>query len=483
MLLLLQRKRIKKLNKTPVFVLEYFSMQTIKAYTKNALFYFFVFFLISSPISSSAQTSNLINETQDQKEARLRAELAQVEAEQRETEKILVQAQNQSSSLKRDILILDTKIKAAELNIKAKNILIESLGKDINQKVKTIDSLSARIDRGHESLAQILRKTNEIDDITLPEVFLTKKSITDIFSDLDSFDSVQSSLKNTFEQVRNTKAQTETEKNALDKRRNQEMDAKYVIEQERISIKSNQGEKQRLLTISKNNEQTYSQIISEKQKQAAKIKAALFALRDSESIPFGEALKYANSASKITGVRPAFLLAILTQESSLGANVGTCYLTDTQSGAGISIKSGNTYKNVMKPERDVAPFLNITKTLGLDPMKTKVSCPQSVGWGGAMGPAQFIPSTWMLFKDRIASATGTSFPNPWNPQDAFMASAIYLGDLGAISGSYTGEQNAACKYYSGKSCSSSSLIRTYGTQVMAKADNIQRTMINPLNGI
>lgn len=458
-------------------------MQIKKAYSISAFILLFTVFLCFIPVSSYAQTNSILNETQDQKEARLRAELAQVEAEQRETERVLVEAQNQSSSLKRDILILDTKIKAAELNIKAKNILIETLGKDINQKVKTIDSLSARIDRGHESLAQILRKTNEIDDVSMPEIILAKKSLTDIFSDVDTFQSVQSSLKDTFEQIRSTKAQTETEKNALDKRRNQEMDARYVIEQERVSIKSNQGEKQRLLTISKNNEQTYSQIISEKQKQAAKIKAALFALRDSDSIPFGEALKYANSASKITGVRPAFLLAILTQESSLGANVGTCYLTDTQSGAGVSIKSGNTYKNVMKPERDVTPFLSITKTLGLDPLKTKVSCPQSVGWGGAMGPAQFIPSTWMLFKDRIASATGSSFPNPWNPQDAFMASAIYLGDLGALNGSYTGEQNAACKYYSGKSCSSSSLIRTYGTQVMAKADNIQRTMINPLNGI
>lgn len=464
--------------------------QTYNAYNKSVgrfllptLFFLVLIFASQFTFTTVAHAQIIANETPDQKEARLRAELAQVEAEQRETEKILVEAQNQSSSLKRDILILDTKIKAAELNIKAKNILIETLGKDINQKVKTIDSLSARIDRGHESLAQILRKTNEIDDVSMPEIILAKKSLTDIFSDIDTFQSVQSSLKTTFEQVRSTRTQTETEKNSLDKRRNQEMDAKYVIEQERVSIKSNQGEKQRLLTISKNNEQTYSQIISEKQKQAAKIKAALFALRDSESIPFGEALKYANSASKITGVRPAFLLAILTQESSLGANVGTCYLTDTQSGAGVSIKSGNTYKNVMKPERDVTPFLSITKTLGLDPLKTKVSCPQSVGWGGAMGPAQFIPSTWMLFKDRIASATGSSFPNPWNPQDAFMASAIYLGDLGAVNGSYTGEQNAACKYYSGKSCSSSSLIRTYGTQVMAKADNIQRTMINPLNGI
>ena len=52
-----------------------------------------------------------------------------------------------------------------------------------------------------------------------------------------------------------------------------------------------------------------------------------------------------------------------------------------------------------------------------------------------MGPAQFIASTWVLFQDRITAALGLSTtPNPWNPQDAFMASSLYLSDLGAGAG-------------------------------------------------
>lgn len=422
-------------------------------------------------------------ETQDEREARLRAELEQVEKEQAETQQILSNTQKQSASLKRDITILDTKIKSAQLNIKAKNILIESLGKDISVKEQTIEDLLNRIERGRESLSQIMRKTNEADDVTLPEIILSKNSLSDALADLDNFEFIEQSLKITFEEIRTAKAQTEDEKTVLDNRRNQEMDARYSIQQEEKNIKSNQSEKQRLLNISKNNEMTYSQLLAEKERKAAEIRAALFSLRDVQAIPFGDALRFANTASQATGVRPAFLLAILTQESALGANVGSCYLTNTDTGAGASAKTGNVFSNVMKPTRDVGPFIEITKSLGLDYKKTLVSCPQSVGWGGAMGPAQFIPSTWMLFKDRIARALGISLPNPWNPLDAFMASAIYLGDLGAKGGSYTKEQNAACKYYSGKSCSASSLVRSYGTQVMVKADSIQRTMIDPLQGI
>jgi hypothetical protein len=44
-----------------------------------------------------------------------------------------------------------------------------------------------------------------------------------------------------------------------------------------------------------------------------------------KQIDFGEAVTIAKWVSgQVSGVEPAFLLAILTQESSLGKNVGTC---------------------------------------------------------------------------------------------------------------------------------------------------------------
>ena len=95
-----------------------------------------------------------------------------------------------------------------------------------------------------------------------------------------------------------------------------------------------------------------------------------------------------------------------------------------------------------------------------------------------MGPAQFIPSTWKLNATRIAGAVGKSVADPWNPQDAIMASALYLQDLGAVAGSYTAERNAACRYYSGRVCGGSNSF--YGDQVMAKVQAIQAN-INVLN--
>jgi membrane-bound lytic murein transglycosylase B len=89
-----------------------------------------------------------------------------------------------------------------------------------------------------------------------------------------------------------------------------------------------------------------------------------------------------------------------------------------------------------------------------------------------MGPSQFIPSTWKIFENRIESITGASLADPWNPRDAITATALYLEDLGAIAGNTTSERNAACKYYSGRSCASGPG-SSYGNSVMRRIDAIQ----------
>jgi hypothetical protein len=169
------------------------------------------------------------------------------------------------------------------------------------------------------------------------------------------------------------------------------------------------------------------------------------------------------------------MLAILMQESSLGVNVGACYLRDYNTGSGVSIKTGAERPRTMSPTRDVPVFTALVAKLGRDPQTTPVSCwiamysgGSPTGWGGAMGPSQFIPSTWKIFEKRIENSTGAAAANPWNPYHAITAMAMYLQDLGAVAGNEASERNAACKYYSGRSCASSSAGAGYGNAVMKK---------------
>lgn len=412
--------------------------------------------------------------------ARLEQELSKLEAEIAQKQKELEGQKGQSVSLSRDITILTTQINKAKLDIKARNLTISKLGGEINQKNTTIRSLTEKIELEKESLAQLLRKNREIDDTSMVSLLLSKKSLSEAYGDVDAFSSLSRSIKDSVNNIQGIRTETEVQKKSLEIKKNQEIDTKVALENAKKEVEKNEANKKQLLSISKNKETEYQKILADKAKRKTEILAMLFGLRDTAAIPFGKALEYANFASEKTGVRPAFILAILTQESNLGTDQGSCYVTNFDTGAGVSSRSGKTFLNVMKPTRDIGPFKEITASVGRDPYKTLVSCPiGGYGYGGAMGPAQFIPSTWNLMKSRVSSALGKTAADPWNPRDAFMASAIYLGDLGAKAGTYTSEKTAACRYYGGgKACTN--VTSPYGNSVMAKATKIQTTMIDPL---
>jgi peptidoglycan hydrolase CwlO-like protein len=429
----------------------------------------------------SAQAQDLT----PQERAALQAQYDQLQKEIAAQQEIIKQTQAQKSSLQGDVTVLNAKIKAAQAQIDAKNISIKQLAAQIAKKNVVINQLTSRIESGKESLASILRQTQMIDDYSVVNVVLGSQDVSSFFKDLDAFVAIKNDLHDLFTNINHAKAQTETEKADLAAKQNQTLDAKFEVETQKKQISTNKTEKQQLLTITSNQEVAYKKVLAERQAKAAAIRAALFPLRDASAISFGVALQYAQQAQKATGVDPALALAILTQESNLGANVGQCYLTNDTTGAGVGKNTGTVFAKVMSPTRDVPPFLALSSDLGFDPHHQVVSCPiaSAGGWGGAMGPAQFIPSTWKLYAARVASAAGKPIANPWDPKDAVMAMSYLLADNGASAGGFTAEYNAAARYYAGWNGPSTAAGKAYASQVMATIKNTIQPNIDFLANI
>lgn len=444
---------------------------------------------IFTPYAGYAQTSE---QQILEQEARLKAEYDELQKDIVKWQGILKETQNKAGSIQGDVTALTAKIREAELQIKQKNLAIQGISSEIQSRNKKIGELEGRLDKGKQSLAQMIRKTNELDDYSLVEVLFSNKNVSDFFQDADSFFSVKRAMYDHFAFVREVKASTEEEKIALDKKKNQEADAKYEVEAKKKVIAQNEAEKKKLLAITKQEEKAYQGVLAEREARAAQIRAALFRLRDTDGISFAEALTYAEKASAKTGVRAALILAILTQESDLGKNQGSCLVTNIDTGDGAGKNTGNPFEQVMKAPRDTVPFKAITDRLGRDWKMTPVSCPPSAtykvgrGFGGGMGPSQFIPSTWEIVKTSVAPLVGVSADSldPWNPEHAFMATGLYMANRGASAGGYSAERNAACRYYSGAACTPGRVPSNvfYGDQVMAKAEAIQEN-INFLKGI
>ncbi|MCX6739371.1 MAG: lytic murein transglycosylase [Candidatus Parcubacteria bacterium] len=454
---------------------------------KKQNFFFLLFILLLSAIllspraflraQSACERGALISPND---KAALQIALDECNKEITAQDQLLQGKQQERVSYERDVTILGAQIKKAQASINARNIIIGRLKENITEKTQVIEVLSDKIIREKDSVAQLLRKINEIDQASMAEVVLSKKNLSDFFLDIDSFNSIKDSLRTSLISIGKDKEQTETERAALEETQRKEADTRAELEAQKRVVQKNETEKAKLLSITKNTEKEYQKILAEKKALSVKIRAALFELRDSDGIQFGQAYEYALESYRKTGVRPAFLLAIFSQETSFGKNVGSCYLRDTTTGAGVGMNTGKNFAKVMKPGRDIEPFLSITGALGRDPFNTRVSCPQEVGYGGAMGPAQFIPSTWVGMQRSVANMLGKANVDPWNAEDAFMAASIYLRDLGAAKGGYSAERDAACRYFSGSKCSASAFVANYGNSVTAKATSIQENQIDKL---
>lgn len=416
-------------------------------------------FFAGGALLALAQTSADV----DARKAQLQQQLNQLDAQNAELQKQVDALEGQKASLTRDISLLKAQIKQAQNDIARRDLVIQQLNTSIQGKANTLYSLNAKLEDEQASLASILREADRLGSTSLVIAALSAETLSEFFADLDQFGSIQAAMQQSFTQIQTDTVATEAAKADLEAQQVQEVALRNVQVLQQNQIKARQADVQKLLDQTNGQESNYQKVIAANQKSAAQIRAELFQLTGSAAISFGTALDYANEAKNKTGIRPAFLLAIITEESNLGSNVGK-----------------GTWLADMHPTRDRPVFRAITDSLGLNPDAMPVSKKQWYGWGGAMGPAQFIPSTWAQYagyartsgyvydrsKDRVGKLTGNYPPNPWNPEDAFMASAVYLTDSGAALQNPAAEFKAAMCYLAGCGNTGNKSLQFYGDAVL-----------------
>lgn len=425
--------------------------------------------ILVTPVVSSG-------ETEAERRERLEGELQQIERQILQQQVLLEDKQVERQSLERDLDIIDTQIRKAQLGIQARAVAIEQLNDQIGDKEVTLDILSERLNTQRQSLAELIRQTHAVDDYSLVEVMLSNQSFSEFFEDFESYRSVNESLKKSLTALEQIKRDTQFQKESLEEKILTEAEMKQVQEQQKQEIEQKEAEKEEILEVTKGEEESYQRLLEKQQKTAAELRNELFQLLGGGGgIPLPEAVELAKYAQGKTGVPAALILAILEQETNIGSNLGSCAYNDTRGG-----------RAVMHPDRDQPVFEAISEILGFDARSRQVSCPlisggQRIGWGGAMGPSQFIPSTWAIYggivnngngwvysesADAIRRINGGGGPaNPFNNRDAFLATALLLRDNGA-NGSYGGDRLAALRYYAGWGGASNPANAFYGDQVM-----------------
>ena len=362
-------------------------------------------------------------------------------------------------SIHNEIEILTKDAEKIELEIQETNLVIESLGSDISEKEGQIEAMQKEIDSKEKVLSQFLQELYENGQASTMEIILGNQKFTDYFSLIEGLETYDVKVKDAFEQLVFLKAGLKSEKDILVDRREVQYNLRMIQKDQEHSLEQQKQFKDRLL------KQTTSekQFLSEKRE---KLQAELNMLQSlGEPIAIADAVRAAKYASGLTDVAPEFLLGVLRVESGLGTNVG-----------------GGRYKTDMNPAQ-WDTFKKICSELGIDPDKTPVSrraCYNSDakdgcgGWGGAMGPAQFMPSTWMGYKSKVEKTTGEIPANPWDIKDSLVAMGLKLGAVdGVTAGSRKAWAKAAGMYLAGANWENYSW---YSDRVLSYADGFKKVL-------
>ena len=372
--------------------------------------------------------------TQEQREE-LEKQLGDLEKQIEEHQKTIEQYQKEGKTLKNEISSLNAKINKLNLQIKSVNLKLSKLNQEITETQKQINRTENKIDDHKEALAEGVRALYEADSQSLVEILLVNNRLSDFFGNLNNIALVQDNLRTSLTEVVKLRQELLEQKQELSLEKEDAENLRAIQQSQKKNTESTQTEKSNLLKVTKGKESEYQKILKKTQETAAQIRSRIFELLGGGELTFEKAYDYARLAEGATGVRAALILGVLSRESLLGKNVGRC-----------------TYKTAMHPTRDVPYFLELLDKLGInsDSEFAKVSCANADGaYGGAMGPAQFIPSTWRIFESEISKITGNNPANPWNNSDAFTATALYLKKYGADSKNSASEKKAAAIYYCG----------------------------------
>ncbi len=408
----------------------------------------------SSATSTSAATSTAptstapLTDLQAQRQA-LEGQLAQLEQQIEEQQQQIDAYHKQGNTLSTQIKTLDAQIAQLNLQIKAVNLKLQELNDNIADTQTQINQTQNQINQNKVALAEALQTIYESDSQGIMEILLANNTLSEFFGRVNDITLVQNNLRIALDTIEKLRGTLIAQQQALVNEKTDTENFKAIQQAQKQGVVAIQNQKAALLKETRGQEARYKELLAQTKATAAQIRQRIFQLLGGGQMTFGQAYNYAKLASQATGVRPALILAILDRESALGQNVGKC-----------------SYKTAMNPTRDVPIFLKLMAQLGIDPnsQAAYVSCANSDGaYGGAMGPAQFIPSTWMLYSSRISQVTGNTPANPWNNADAFVATGLYIADLekSASCVSYSQqipsdaqellERCAAAKYYAGNS--------------------------------
>jgi peptidoglycan hydrolase CwlO-like protein len=365
------------------------------------------------------------------------------------------EADVQVRTLDKEIDSLDKEIDSAQKNLDITNKDIESIQAELSDTRQYISTLEQTIKSQKILIKEYIESLYTQKEVSLFEVILTQDQLSELLGSVQKTGVMQESITESISLISAKEKEIVAEKKHLFDKEEELMALKQSQEQQKSLLEQNQLDKETLLAQTKGQQSEYEALLKQsfatKQNLLNSIKVlngadgrpGAISLEEAYSMALADAARLGNK------IRPEYLVGVMKIESGLGGNVGRSFYKDSLSGC--AAREGNTTK--LNYAREEQAFEKITSSLGIPVTQPVSGCPypKYIGTGGAMGPAQIMPATWLGYEPKLRSLKG-GVVNPWNMEDAMLAMGmILLGKVGDqnIAGNEELERKAALCYLGG----------------------------------
>jgi murein DD-endopeptidase MepM/ murein hydrolase activator NlpD len=298
---------------------------------------------LSNAIFVNAQTITNPDELKNKIDDR-QAQIKKLEEEIKQYNQEVENANKEAKTLESTIKSLDltkkkisTDINLTENKISKTNLTIQQIGGEISTKEEQIEN-------NRKAVTNAIKNAQFIENNNLITMLLTKKSISDIWKDIDNIEVIREAIRDKTKELSGLKKELEVKHEDLNEQKEELVDLKQDLSGKKQAVEYTTKEKATVLTQTKNKEQVFKQLVKTKEEEKAQYLKELF--------EYESQLRYLIDPNSYPQGKPSILAwpldnVFITQRFGKTVGASKLYTSGSHNGVDFRASLGTKVKNVL----------------------------------------------------------------------------------------------------------------------------------------
>ena len=235
----------------------------LKIKFKHIIFLFLLGGMYNFSISSLLFANSKVGELQEEINQK-NSEVVEIEKEIEKYQIEIDKTLEEGKTLKNEISVLQSTTNKLKSEINLTNNKIDNTNFTIEKLDLEITDKSNSIKSRKDSLAEILRKLDEKESLSLLEILLAHDSLSDFFSDLERMEYLQKDINFSLDELKALKDELEQYQFDKTKEKINLQTLTVNLDDQKKIVETNKSQKNNLLSATKNKEENYKKILEEK---------------------------------------------------------------------------------------------------------------------------------------------------------------------------------------------------------------------------